>query len=141
MTKCILVMGLPGSGKTTLAQQIVDILEVTGKTVSWLNADNIRKEYNDWDFSLEGRLRQSKRMRSLADLSNTDYVICDFVAPLQEMRNIFNADITVWVNTITAGRFTDTNKLFEVPTTVNFEVISQDARYWAKVIVDTLKLD
>ena len=59
MTKRILVMGLPGAGKTTLAQQILDRLEVSGKTVTWLNADNIRKEYNDWDFSLEGRLRQS----------------------------------------------------------------------------------
>lgn len=136
MTKRILVMGLPGAGKTTLAQQILDRLEVSGKTVTWLNADNIRKEYNDWDFSLEGRLRQSKRMRTLADLSNTDYAICDFVAPVQEMRDNFNADITVWVNTLIAGRFEDTNKLFESPTKFDFNVISKDAGYWAKTIVD-----
>ena len=77
-------------------------------------------------------------MRSLADLSKTDYAICDFVAPLQEMRDIFSADVTIWVNTLTEGRFSDTNKLFESPVKVDITVISQDAGYWSKVIVDTL---
>ena len=78
----ILVMGLPGAGKTTLSTQIVEKIKNAGKTIAWLNADEIRKKFDDWDFSIEGRIRQSVRMRQLADDSDTDYVICDFVAPL-----------------------------------------------------------
>ena len=104
--KRILIMGLPGSGKTYLAQHIVDHLQADKKRVGWLNADDVRKKYNDWDFSPEGRIRQSLRMRELADaMTDCDYVICDFVAPLVEMRNNFKADWTVWVDTIDKGRF------------------------------------
>ena len=92
MPKRILVMGLPGAGKTYLAQHIVDHLQADKKRVGWLNADDVRKKYNDWDFSTEGRIRQSHRMRELADsMTDVDYVICDFVAPLVEMRNNFKA--------------------------------------------------
>ena len=101
----ILIMGLPGAGKTTLAQQLITELQQAGKTVEWFNADGVRKQFNDWDFSHEGRVRQSHRMRELADASHTDYVICDFVAPLIEMRNNFKADWTVWIDTIDQGRF------------------------------------
>jgi adenylylsulfate kinase len=101
MTQRILIMGLPGAGKTYLAQHINDHLQNEKKRVGWLNADDVRKKYNDWDFSEEGRIRQSHRMRELADLMvECDYVICDFVAPLVEMRNNFKADWTVWVDTI-----------------------------------------
>jgi adenylylsulfate kinase len=54
----ILLFGLPGSGKSTLAEQLAKLLNGV-----WLNADEIRKEYNDWDFSMEGRIRQANRMR------------------------------------------------------------------------------
>lgn len=135
MTQRILVMGLPGAGKTTLAKELVSWLRDGGKTVLWLNADEIRKEYNDWDFSVTGRIRQSERMRSLADASNADYVLADFVAPLVEMRNIFKADWTVWVDTIDQGRFEDTNKAFVTPTVYDFRVTEQDAEKWADFIV------
>jgi adenylylsulfate kinase len=133
--KKILIMGLPGSGKTTLANELVNRL---GSRCMWLNADAIREQYNDWDFSLNGRLRQARRMHDLAEEMsfelNKEYVICDFVAPLREMRTIFNADITVWVDTIKEGRFKDTNRLFEIPNTYDIRVTEQDATTWTDII-------
>jgi adenylylsulfate kinase len=112
MTQRILIMGLPGAGKTTLAAKLQEFLVNNHKTVTWLNADDIRAHYNDWDFSVEGRVRQSIRMRELADKSELDFVICDFVAPLVEMRTNYAADWTIWVDTISEGRYADTNKMF-----------------------------
>ena len=112
----ILIMGLPGSGKTTLAKALYKKLDCV-----WFNADEVRKQFNDWDFSLEGRIRQAVRMRELAEAEKTPYVICDFVAPTKEMRDAFDADFTVWVNRITWGRFADTNAVFEPPE--EFDVI------------------
>ena len=135
MTQRILVMGLPGSGKTYLSQYILEYLQREKKTVSWLNADDVRKKYNDWDFSKEGRIRQSLRMRQLADEMTTDYVICDFVAPLPEMRHNFKADWTIWVDTIEKGRFEDTNKAFVPPDVYDFRITEQNAEKWAEFIV------
>lgn len=132
--KRILVMGLPGAGKTTLADAIRLQLWEEGRTVNWLNADTVRKEYNDWDFSKEGRIRQSIRMRTLADNSTTDYVICDFVAPLPEMRDNYSADCTIWVDTIQEGRYEDTNKMFVPPIQYTFRVTEQDSEKWATII-------
>jgi len=135
MTKRILVMGLPGAGKTTLAQWIVDFLQQEGKCIGWLNADVVRKKYNDWDFSHEGRVRQSKRMRELADaMTDMDYVICDFVAPLVEMRDNFKADWTVWVDTIREGRYADTNAIFQEPEVYDFRVTEQRAEWWGEFV-------
>jgi adenylylsulfate kinase len=148
MTQRILIMGLPGSGKTFLATALKSYIENNSDffnspaetlygsraTVSWFNADDVRKRYNDWDFSAEGRIRQSHRMRELADTSGTDFVICDFVAPLTEMRNNFKADWTVWVDTIEAGRFEDTNRAFVPPEVYDFRVIEQNAEHWAEFI-------
>jgi len=134
MTQRILVMGLPGSGKTYLAQHILEHLQHYRKTVMWLNADDVRKKYNDWDFSHEGRIRQSLRMRELADSYDCDYVICDFVAPLVEMRNNFKADWTVWVDTIDKGRFEDTNKVFIPPDVYDFRINEQNGEKWGEFI-------
>jgi adenylylsulfate kinase len=130
----VLIMGLPGAGKTTLAKQIVHNLESRDLKVIWLNADKIREEYNDWDFSTEGRIRQSYRMRDLADKIECDFAIADFVTPLKEMRDIFSADYTVWVDTITEGRFADTNKAFIPPTHYNIKVNTQDSEVWGNII-------
>ena len=113
--KKILIMGLPGAGKTTFAEELVKALKDTGHTVSWHNADSIREKFNDWDFSPQGRVRQAERMRDIANDSPSDYVICDFVAPLKEMRDIFDADYTVWMDTESTSRFSDTDKIFEKP--------------------------
>jgi len=130
MTKRILIMGLPGSGKTTLAQALQENLDA-----DWYNADEVRKQFNDWDFSPEGRIRQSCRMRELADESIADFVIADFVCPLPEMRDIFNADWTIWVDTIKEGRFEDTNRAFIAPEKYDFRVTEQNSQHWAKIIV------
>ena len=132
MTQRILIMGLPGSGKTTLARELKAQLESAGKVVGWLNADEIREQYNDWDFSEAGRIRQARRMRELADkLTAYDYMIADFVAPLVEMRNVFKADWTVWVDTIREGRYADTNAMFVEPDVYDFRVPEQNAEKWA----------
>lgn len=135
MTQRILIMGLPGAGKTYLAQHILEQLQNEKKQVRWLNADDVRKEYNDWDFSEAGRIRQSLRMRTLADaMTDADYVICDFVAPLVEMRNNFKADWTVWVDTIDRGRYEDTNRTFVPPEVYDFRITEQNAVKWGEFV-------
>jgi adenylylsulfate kinase len=119
--KRILIMGLPGAGKTTLAKALQTRLNCV-----WFNADEIRARYKDWDFSTEGRIRQSKRMRILADDSNNEYVIADFVAPLKQMRNIYAADYVIWMDTIAEGRFEDTNQVFESPETYDLRITDFD---------------
>ena len=115
----ILIMGLPGSGKTYLAQRLQPLLNA-----AWFNADKVREMENDWDFSHEGRTRQSLRMKSLADYEsdNDRIVICDFICPTSETRKMFNPDIVIWLDTIKEGRFEDTNKLFEEPDKVDFRI-------------------
>ena len=141
-------MGLPGSGKTMLAAALQKYLQehsllfhlgsetIDGSkaAVKWINADDVRKKYNDWDFSHEGRIRQSIRMRELADSFLNDFVIADFVAPLPEMRNNFKADWTIWVDTIEKGRFEDTNKMFVPPEVYDFRVTEQNCEKWAEFI-------
>lgn len=139
MTERILIMGLPGAGKTYLAQYVLERLQNAGKRCGWVNADDVRKKYNDWDFSIEGRIRQSLRMRDLADsIPDVDYVICDFIAPLDQMRTNFDAHWTVWVDTITEGRFEDTNKMFEPPGCYDFRIPTQDAPYWSELVARTI---
>jgi adenylylsulfate kinase len=107
----ILVMGLPGSGKTTLARELAARLGA-----AYFNADEVRTQFNDWEFTPQARLRQAHRMRSLCDLATTRYTVADFVCPTEETRNIFGADVVIFMNTIDMGRYDDTNKLFQPPT-------------------------
>ena len=129
-------MGLPGSGKTTLANELGTILDAKR-----LNADEVRKEANDWDFSEEGRKRQSKRMAEFAlKLKNEgNYVVADFICPTPEARSLFPADYIIWVDTIKEGRFEDTNKMFVKPDKYDFHVTTQDAKNWAPKILKEIK--
>jgi len=130
----ILIMGLPGSGKTYLAGALKTYLVAHQRKVAWFNADEVRKRFNDWDFSQEGRIRQSLRMSDLAAQEESEFVICDFVAPLEEMRNNFKADWTVWLDTIERGRFEDTNKAFIAPVVYDFRITEQDCEKWAEFV-------
>ncbi len=129
-------MGLPGSGKTYFANKLLEYLKANKKTVEWFNADEVRKKFNDWDFSESGRIRQSLRMAELAENSFSDFVLCDFVAPLVEMRNNFKADWVVWMDTIEKGRFEDTNKMFIPPNVYDFRITEQNAEKWAEFVAD-----
>ena len=112
-------MGLPGAGKTTLADKLAPL--INGERI---NADEVRRKANDWDFSMEGGLRQSKRMRDLAQnlLAQGKFVVADFVCPTEETRKAFGPDYTVWMDTITASEYKDTNTLFENPVNCNYHV-------------------
>ena len=125
-------MGLPGAGKTTLAEQLAPKLNAKR-----LNADEVRKAADDWDFSEEGRKRQAKRMADFALKLKAEghYVIADFIAPTPQARSLFPADFKVWVDTIKEGRFEDTNQMFIKPEKYDFHVTSQDASVWAKKIL------
>ena len=128
-------MGLPGAGKTTLASELVPLIGA-----KWLNADQVRKEANDWDFSSEGITRQAQRMANLAEKHKQDgqHVVADFFCPIPKGRKLFDPDYIVWVDTIEKGRFEDTNKMFVKPEKYDFHVISKNAKLWALQIADQI---
>ena len=134
--KIILIMGLPGAGKTTLANELAKLIECKR-----LNADEVRKAANDWDFSEEGRKRQAKRMSDAALQIKKEgkNVIADFICPTPEARKLFPADYIIWVDTIKEGRFEDTNQMFVKPEKFNFHVTTQDAKLWVSKIMEDLK--
>jgi len=134
--KIILIMGLPGAGKTTLASELAPIINAKR-----INADEVRKSANDWDFSEEGRSRQAKRMAVLAKKikKNGHYVIADFICPTPEARILFPADYIVWVDTIKKGRYDDTNAMFVKPEKFDCHVTTQNAKLWASQIAEKIK--
>ena len=136
--KIILIMGLPGAGKTTLANELSPLIKA-----KIVNADEVRKKANDWDFSLEGRNRQAKRMSEIALKLKKEgnIVIADFICPTPEARSLFPADFVIWVDTIKEGRFDDTNKMFVKPDKYDFHVTTQDAKVWASKIAKDLNND
>jgi adenylylsulfate kinase len=104
----ILIMGLPGSGKTWLGERISKHF-----SIPFWDADDVRRIYNDWDFSIAGRAMQTERMRTLAEID--DISISAYVCPLPALRHNFNPDKLIWMDTIEEGRYEDTNKLFHPP--------------------------
>lgn len=104
----ILIFGLPGAGKSTLAKRISETLGL-----EWINADVIREQHNDWDFSSQGRKRQADRMLEIS--RQKDNIVIDFVCPFQESRDEFKVDAKIWMNTIEESRFYDTNHVFQIP--------------------------
>tara|TARA_E500000075_G_C6832019_1_gene240776 strand:+ start:278 stop:667 length:390 start_codon:yes stop_codon:yes gene_type:complete len=129
-------MGLPGSGKTTLALELAPLINAKR-----INADEVRKNANDWDFSEEGRTRQAKRMAELAlkIKEQGNHVVADFICPTPKARSLFPADYVVWVDTIKKGRFDDTNQMFVKPEKYDCHVTTQDAKVWAPKIAKEIK--
>jgi adenylylsulfate kinase len=128
----ILITGLSGSGKTTLAKALAKKLNA-----KHLNADEIRHEYNDWDFSEAGRLRQAHRIKNLSD--KHDLVVCDFIAPKAIHRHIVDADILVWMDTIKESQYKDTDSLFEPPNQYNFRITDKNADKYVKIICNYIE--
>lgn len=129
-------MGLPGAGKTTLASYLVPILNS-----AWLNADKLREETNNWDFSVNGRELQAKKIHKQSEKLEKEnkFVIADFVCPTPKLRKIFSADYVIWMNTIKESRFSDTNQMFIPPEKVDYEINTFNAKKWAKLIADDIK--
>ena len=102
-------MGLPGTGKTWLGERL-------GKhfNIPYWDADDIRRIYNDWNFSSLGREKQALRMRKLADVDPIS--ISGFDCPLPGYRRHFFPDKVIWMDTIKESEYEDTNKLFQPPT-------------------------
>ena len=134
-SKKILVMGLPGSGKTRLSTELKKIIPIIH-----LNADEIRKHFNDWDFSKEGRIRQADRMKRFSDYIYLEKIspLADFVCPLVKTRKILKPDIIIWMDTEKKSRFEDTNKIFQEPKKFHFRVTSKNAKYWSNYIKERI---
>jgi len=121
----ILVMGQSGAGKTTFAEKLVDELIARGYPVGWLNADDVREEYDDWDFSEEGRMRAAVRMKELSEQLDREFVVIDMICPTSETRAAVDADFTIFMDTVKKSMYEDTNKLFEAPTCETVDVCFQ----------------
>ena len=127
----IIIIGLSGSGKTSLAKELAIKLKA-----KHLNADELRQEYNDWDFSEAGRLRQAHRIKNLSD--KHDLVVCDFIAPKEIHRHIVDADILIWMDTVKESKYKDTDKLFETPKNYSLRILEKNSTYWANIIYDKI---
>ena len=117
-------MGLNDSGKTTFATKLAYALNCPH-----LNNDEIRKQANDWDFSPEGRVRQCLRMKEMAEALE-GFVVCEFICPTEELRQLFVPDLLIWMNTVRHSKFEDTNKMWEEPKWFHFQIRNkQDSLY------------
>lgn len=129
-------MGLPGSGKTTLARELAEKLNAVH-----FNADEVRENINkDLGFSKGHRIEQARRMGWLCDkvAERGHFAVADFVCPTKETREAFGECFTIFVDTIREGRFEDTNRIFEKPENVDFVVNEKDAKKFASLISEEL---
>ena len=130
----ILIMGLPGSGKTTLARKVVKSINA-----DWLNADQVRGKFKDWDFSKNGIIRQVKRMRELANKSKKKFVLADFICPIEEQFKIFKPHYVVWMDTIKKSRYKKINKIFKKTKKYNLRVTTKNSNFWKIPIIKIIK--
>lgn len=131
--KKILIMGLPGSGKTYLARKLVKYLKA-----DWLNSDTIRGKYNDWDFSNAGIIRQVTRMKNLANQSKKRFVVADFICPIQKQFQIFKPNIIIWMDTIKISRYPRINRIFKKPKKYDVRITSKNANLWILAVLDKI---
>ena len=139
--KKILIMGLPGAGKTFLAKEIYKELNAV-----WLNGDKVRKKFKDWDFTKQGRIRQAKRLNNLSNkiIKTGKNVVVDFICPNQDSFKYFRANFVIWMDTIKKGRhirkhLDDINPIFRKPKKYDLRVTTKDAKLWKIVALDIVK--
>jgi adenylylsulfate kinase len=135
----ILIMGLSGAGKSELAKELHSLFQNNEESSVRFNGDEIREANNDWDFSPSGRLRQAKRMAGLAKKSEAKYVIADFIAPTKEIRDIFNPDMLIWLDTVKSSKYANTDVVFQNPKIYNFKITKKNAKIEALKIFNYLK--
>ena len=129
--KKILVMGLPGAGKTTIAKELSRSLSAVH-----LNADEIRREiHRDLGFSELDRIEHARRLGVLCGIINRAgiSVIADFVCPTAKTREAFGlvGTFVIWADRIGAGRYEDTNLLFVQPERYDIRITSEGSKeYW-----------
>jgi adenylylsulfate kinase len=137
----ILIMGLSGAGKSELAKELHSLFQENKITSVRINGDEVRQANKDWDFSPDGRVRQAQRMARLAKKSEAQFVIADFIAPTKETRDIFDADMLIWLDTIKTSKYTNTDVVFQNPKNYQFKVKKKDSKKWAKTIFDKINKD
>jgi energy-coupling factor transporter ATP-binding protein EcfA2 len=135
----ILIMGLSGAGKSELAKELHSLFQESEMSSTRINGDEVRESCKDWDFSSEGRIRQAQRMAKLAKKSEAQFVIADFIAPTKETRDIFNADMLIWLDTIRSSKYTNTDAVFQNPTNYKFKITKKNAKIEALKIFNYLK--
>src|ERR1051325_6158922 len=137
MNRKILIMGLPGAGKTTLAKALVPLLNAVH-----FNADAVRTNVNkDLGFSLEDRIEQARRMVWLCDrvVEAGPFALAYFICPTEETRAAFGEAFVVWVDRIGESRFADTNRMFVPPSRFDVRVTAEGtALYWAQHVYERL---
>jgi ABC-type cobalamin/Fe3+-siderophores transport system ATPase subunit len=137
MQRKILIMGLPGAGKTTLARELAPLLKAV-----LFNADEVRQNLNrELGFSLEDRIEHARRMGWLCDrVAEAGHTaIADFICPTPQTRAAFGPAFVVWLDRIKTGRFEDTNKMFAPPERFDIRVEPEGSpRFWAERILQKL---
>jgi adenylylsulfate kinase len=134
-------MGLSGSGKSELAKELHSLLQEHEITSIRINGDEVRQANDDWDFSPDGRIRQAQRMARLAKKSDVQFVIADFIAPTKQIRDIFNPDMLIWLDTIKSSKYTNTDVVFQNPKNCQFKISKKNSKKWAKTIFDKINKD
>jgi adenylylsulfate kinase len=137
LVKKVLIMGLPGAGKTTLAAALVPRLNAVH-----FNADAVRENINkDLGFTHEDRVEHARRMGWLCDrvVDAGTYALADFICPTEKTRAAFGDAFVVWLDRIKASRFPDTDAMFEAPAHYDVRVTAEGGpAYWAEKVCDKL---
>jgi Adenylylsulphate kinase len=138
MTRKILIMGLPGAGKTTLARELAPLLGAVQ-----FNADEVRANLSrDLGFAHEDRIEHARRMGWMCDrvVEAGGTAIADFICPTAATRAAFGADFTVWVDRVAEGRFADTNRMFTAPDAYDVRITADGTpRHWAEKVLALLR--